>query len=37
MDLCELVEGYEEVYGELAPYLKPQGLKTWYASFHKKG
>lgn len=37
MDLCELVERYEETYGELAPYLKPQGVKPWYSSYYKKG
>lgn len=36
MNLCELVERYEETYGELAPYLKPQGVKAWYSSYYKK-
>lgn len=37
MDLCEMVERYEEKCGELTPYLKPHNQKPWYASFYKKG
>ena len=36
MDLCELVERYEEKYGEIPPLLKPLGQKPWYASFDEK-
>ena len=37
MDLCELVEGYEAIAGEVPPLLKPHGKKPWYASFDNKG
>ncbi len=37
MDLCELVERYEEIAGEIPPLLKPHGKKAWYASFDVKG
>ncbi|RUT06470.1 hypothetical protein DSM106972_027270 [Dulcicalothrix desertica PCC 7102] len=36
MNLCEMVERYEETYGELAPYLKPDNQKPWYASYKKR-
>ncbi|BDA71813.1 hypothetical protein CAL7716_059790 [Calothrix sp. PCC 7716] len=36
MNLVSLVERYEEEYGELAPELKPQGIKAWYASYKKR-
>ncbi len=37
MNLCELVERYEEIAGEVPPLLKPHGKKPWYASFDNKG
>jgi len=37
MDLCELVEHYEAIAGEVPPLLKPHGKKPWYASFDNKG
>lgn len=36
MNLCELVERYEEKYGELAPYLKPHNQRPWYASYKQR-
>ncbi|MBW4599717.1 MAG: hypothetical protein KME29_08885 [Calothrix sp. FI2-JRJ7] len=36
MNLCEMVERYEEVYGELAPELKPHNQRPWYASYKKR-
>lgn len=36
MDLCELVERYEERFGELEPELKPHNKKPWYASYTKR-
>jgi hypothetical protein len=37
MNLCELVERYEEDYSELPPKLKPYGKKPWYARLDEKG
>jgi hypothetical protein len=37
MNLCELVERYEEDYSELQPKLKPYGKKPWYARLDEKG
>lgn len=37
MNLCELIERYEVVNGEIKPNLKPYGKKPWYASFNEKG
>ena len=37
MNLCELVERYEEDYSELPPKLKPYGKKPWYARLEEKG
>jgi hypothetical protein len=37
MNLCELVERYEEAYGELEPKLKPLAKKAWYARYSDKG
>lgn len=37
MDLCELIERYEQENGELAPKLNPHGKKPWYARFDEKG
>ncbi len=37
MNLCELVERYEEDYGEILPELKPYNRKAWYARYGEKG
>jgi len=37
MDLCELVERYEAIAGEVPPLLKPHGKKPWYVSLDVKG
>ncbi|MBW4564911.1 MAG: hypothetical protein KME32_28065 [Mojavia pulchra JT2-VF2] len=37
MNLCELIERYEQENGELAPQLKLYGKKPWYARFDEKG
>ncbi|MFN6561261.1 MAG: hypothetical protein RMY28_015915 [Nostoc sp. ChiSLP01] len=37
MDLCELIERYEQENGELAPQLKLHGKKSWYARLDEKG
>lgn len=37
MDLCELIERYEQENGELPPQLKPYAKKPWYASLDEKG
>ena len=37
MNLCELIERYEEEYSEIPPKLKPYGKKPWYARLDEKG
>jgi hypothetical protein len=37
MDLCELIERYEQENGELAPQLNIHGKKPWYARLDEKG
>lgn len=37
MNLCELIECFEENYCEIEPSLKYAGKKPWYASFNEKG
>ncbi|QLE46598.1 hypothetical protein FD723_41050 (plasmid) [Nostoc sp. C052] len=37
MDLCELIERYEQENGELPPQLKPYAKKPWYIRFDDKG
>lgn len=37
MNLCELIEHYEQEKGELYPQLNPHGKKPWYARFDEKG
>lgn len=37
MNLCELIEHYEQEKGELSPQLTPHGKKPWYAKFDEKG
>ncbi|WDD35993.1 hypothetical protein PQG02_31815 (plasmid) [Nostoc sp. UHCC 0926] len=37
MNLCELIEHYEQEKGELSPQLNPHGKKPWYAKFDEKG
>lgn len=37
MNLCELIERYEQENGELVPQLNPHGKKPWYVRFDEKG
>lgn len=37
MNLCELIERYEEEYLELEPQLKPHGKKAWYSRLDESG
>jgi hypothetical protein len=37
INLCELIERYEEEYLELTPQLKPYGKKAWYSRLDKNG
>ncbi len=37
MNLCELIEKYEEEYLELNPQLKPYGRKAWYSRLDENG